>query len=352
VYKQFVALSGFAMILILINHSSAFVIAIPPMLGDNAARGWQQDILIILQTFGILAVPIYFVISGSYLVYAFQGISKGKNTQVFMKFIWSNLARILWPYLIWSIIFYLVVYYFYNIRFNLLEYVKNLIVGYPYNFVPLLFFYYLISPILIQVGKRYPILMLVAILSYQVFLSNLVSPGLWGFVLPEWTSIFRPPIISGTMATWAIFFPIGIVYGLEKSRVIPWAIKYKRIFIAIFLLPLILSILDKISIINVPQASYIFPLAFVCLLPTIDRYSIPWVKSLEQIGKRSYGFYLAQIVILDLALYLVHVLAPGMFLFPIILAILCFLLVLFVPWGLMIQISRPPTNRIYAYFFG
>lgn len=351
-YRQFVALSGFAMTLILLNHSSAFVISIPPMLGDNTVGGWQQDILNVLQVFGFLAVPIYFVISGSFLVYAFQGISKEKNRQVFIKFIWSNLARILWPYLIWSIFFYLVVYFFYDIRFNLLGYVKNLLVGYPYNFVPILVFYYLMSPIFIAIGRRYPLMMLAAILLYQVFLSNLLSPGLWGFVFPDWVSIFRPPIISDPMAKWAIFFPIGIVYGLEKPKVIPWAIKYKRVFTVIFLLSLILSILDRVSIIDVPQAIYIFPLAFVCLLPVIDRNSIPMVKSLEQIGKRSYGFYLTQIVILDLILYLVHVLVPGMFSYPIILAGLCFLLVLYLPWTLMIQMAKPPTNRIYAYLFG
>jgi peptidoglycan/LPS O-acetylase OafA/YrhL len=352
VYRQFVALSGLAMLLILVNHSSTFVTTIPPMLGNSAVGGWQQDILDILQVFGILAVPIYLVISGAFLVYAFQGISKEKSAGVLFKFIWSSLERILWPYLIWSIIFYLVVYFFYDIRFTWLGYVKELLVGYPYNFVPLLIFYYLISPVVIWAGKRFPRLMLASILLYQMFLSSLLVPGLWGVVFPNWVSILRPPIIGGTMAPWGIFFPIGVIYGLDKSSVVPWALKYKRVLIGIFLLSLALSILDKLSVIHAPQASYICPLAFVCLLPVIDRNSIPMVKSLEQIGKRSYGFYLTQIVILDLVLYLVHVLVPGMFSYPVILAILCFLLVLWAPWGLMTQMAKPPANRIYAYLFG
>lgn len=351
-YKQFVALSGFAMILILLNHSSTFVITIPSMFGDSAGEGWQQNILYILQVFGIIAVPIYLVVSGSFLTYAFQGITKDKPPRVFLKFIWSSIERILWPYLIWSMIFYLMIYFLFGMRFNLLQYAKDLVVGYPYNFVPLLVFYYLISPIIIWIAKRNPIILIVGVFLYQMLLLNLLSPGILGFVFPGWVSKFLPPVIAGTMADWAIYFPIGVVYGLKKSQVIPGATKFKHLTVVIFFLFLMFAILDKISIIQIPQASHIAPLAFICLLPAIDRNAIPMAKSFEQIGKRSYGFYLTQIVVLDLILYLIHAIIPTMFLHPLVLAVLCFAIALFAPWGLMIQMAKPPTNRIYAYLFG
>jgi len=349
-YKQFVALSGFAMILILLNHSSTFVTTIPQMLGDPVSVEWQQSVLAVFQVLGIIAVPVYFVVSGSFLAYAYQGMAKERSK--FFKFIGSSVERILWPYLIWSTLFYLMIYFLFNIRLNWFDYGKDLLVGYPYNFVPLLVFYYLVSPVVIWVGRRYPHLLLGVIFLYQLTLLNLLSPGILGFIFPEWVSRFRPPIIARTMADWAIFFPIGIVYGLEKAKVIPWAIKYKRVFIVIFFVAMMLSILDKIAIIRFPQASHFAPLAFICLLPAIDRNSIPLVRRLEQIGKRSYGFYLTQIIILDLILFLVHILKPEMFTYPILLTILCFPVALFVPWGLMIQMAKPPTNRVYAYLFG
>lgn len=340
------------MILILLNHSSSLVMTIPPLLGDTSVGGWQRDFLNVLQSFGIVAVPTYFVISGAFLAYAFQGVSKEKRTWAFAKFTWHSLEHILWPYLIWSGIFYVVIYMFYGMRFDSLGYIKNLLVGYPYNFVPMLAFFYFLSPVLIWVGKRHAFLLLLVFLSYQMFLLNLVYPGFLGFTFSAWATYLRPPIISKPMADWGMFFPVGIVYGLEKTKIMPWLTKAKPFFFVLFLLCLIATVLNEVSIIQFPQARVVAGLAFVCLIPAIDRNSIPAVRILEQIGKHSYGFYLSQLVILDLVLFLVHVLAPWMFSYAIALAMLCFVLVLLVPWVLMIPIIRLPGGRIHTYLFG
>ena len=76
-------------------------------------------------------------------------------------------------------------------KYTLLEYLKNFIVGYPYNFVPLLIFYYLISPILVRLSKKYGLIVIVVIAAYQFFLINLLNPGITGFYFSRMGKIFQ-----------------------------------------------------------------------------------------------------------------------------------------------------------------
>jgi fucose 4-O-acetylase-like acetyltransferase len=61
-----------------------------------------------------------------------------------------GLRHILVPYVIWSAVFYLVVYLLQGEQYTVFEYAKNLAVGYPYHFVPLLVFFYLIAPLIVR----------------------------------------------------------------------------------------------------------------------------------------------------------------------------------------------------------
>ena len=94
--RQYGALSGVAIFLIVLNHAIHFGLQTspvgPPWLGA----------LIALQALGAFAVPVFLFVSGAFLAYAAKEFS--------VTFIRSSLERILWPYVIWSGIFYTLMY--------------------------------------------------------------------------------------------------------------------------------------------------------------------------------------------------------------------------------------------------
>src|SRR5688500_13977086 len=121
-HRQYGALSGIAIVLIAINHAIHFGLEVNPV--DGAAR----HALVFLQALGAFAVPAFLFISGAFLSY-----SAGQLSWAFVR---SNVGRILWPYLVWSALFYVVVLLTNGERQSAPGYVKSLVVGYPYHFVP------------------------------------------------------------------------------------------------------------------------------------------------------------------------------------------------------------------------
>nr|NIT61515.1 acyltransferase [Fodinibius sp.]NIV16108.1 acyltransferase family protein [Fodinibius sp.]NIY30095.1 acyltransferase family protein [Fodinibius sp.] len=149
--RQFVALSGIAMMLIVINHSIQMGLEYTQASGVELPPPWALTTLEIIQALGNFAVPIFLFISGAFIAYA----ARGEPPRLSWKFIRSGLIHILLPFLIWSLVFYVILFTNRGTLYTPFEYIRNLLVGYPFHFVPLLVFFYLISPIIVLVGKRY-----------------------------------------------------------------------------------------------------------------------------------------------------------------------------------------------------
>ena len=68
------------------------------------------------------------------------------------------------------------------------RYLKNLLVGYPYHFVPLLVFWYLATPALVWIGRRRGALLLAGIGAWQAWLLAVRFPEMFGLDgwLPGW----------------------------------------------------------------------------------------------------------------------------------------------------------------------
>jgi hypothetical protein len=168
-------------------------------------------------------------------------------------------------------------------------YIKLLIVGYPYNFVPLLVFWLAIAPILVQLARRFSSVLIAIILVYQLTLLNLEYPGLLGFTFPNWAHLLKLPVLHYTLAVWGIYYPLGLIYSLNAKNITPWLQKNKVVLWAITGVFFVVGCLSKVEILKLRLAEYIYPLTFVLLLPTIKRDAIPWVRRLEEVGKPRAG---------------------------------------------------------------
>ncbi|KAF5434113.1 Surface polysaccharide O-acyltransferase, integral membrane enzyme [Candidatus Methanophagaceae archaeon] len=134
--RQYAALRGIAIFLVVLNHS--ITLSLGYVLEHNYGHPSQMAhvILVSLQSLGLLAVPTFYFISGGFQVYA----TRGKPIRAAYRTIAKALPHIIIPYLIWSILFYLLLFVIQGDLYTIPEYLKFILVGYPLNFVPLLIF--------------------------------------------------------------------------------------------------------------------------------------------------------------------------------------------------------------------
>ena len=346
--RQFPALRGLAISLVVLYHSIDMGTLAPRGLGYPPVEGWGRYVLLVFHQLGVFAVPTFLFISGCFAAYA----ARGTPPQLSWKTIWAGLKRILLPYLLWSILFYILIYVRRNETYTILGYVKNLLVGYPFHFVPILVFFYVISPLLVPLASRFGALLIGLIAIYQLILLNILSPGILGFVFPERMQLLVPPAVGSTMAQWGIYFPLGLVYSLNAKRVKPWLDKAKWGLAAATVAFFVLSVLHSADLIHLPLASYICPLTFILLAPLIKRNSIPLVRRLEEIGKRSYGLYLTHLIVLDLVFLVLQVTVPWVLAYQILLQPLLFATAMGIPLLVMNGIARSPARSVQRYVFG
>lgn len=342
--RQYGALSGVAIVLIVLNHIITAGDTFSPV------EGWAQYLLTVLQALGTFAVPTFLFISGAFVSYA----ARGKSALSF-KFIWGSVKHILWPYLIWSIIFYLTIMATRGQVQSMPGYIKSLLVGFPYHFVPLLLFYYIISPLLVIMGKRFGWLLLLGIGLYQLFLMAAVKPAeAFGMgTLPGWTWYLTPPVLRTTMADWAIYFPMGLVFSMHNTALKPQLQRWMWVSVTAVTLLFLLGIANAFGLVAAPWARFLAPIPLMFLLPVINRNSIPSVSRFEQVGRRSYGIYLIHFIVLDWVLLGISWLLPGLFDYPLLVYPLLFVVALFAPLLFMEWVSkRPSTRKVYRYVFG
>lgn len=346
--RQFGALSGLAMVLIVLNHAIQLSLNSPLVAGFPGTVGWEAVVLGFLQALGSFAVPIFLFISGGFISYA----ARGEPPTLSAKFIFSSLRHILIPYLLWSFAFYVLIYFLIDTRYSLPGYLMNLLTGYPFHFIPLLVFYYLLAPLLIRLFMRFGWVPLLAILGYQVFLMNYIFPGILGINYPDWARYLALPVLKGTLADWAIYFPLGLYFGINSKSLTPLTIKFRWVTATLTTLFFLLAVLNALGKVHIPWARFLSPFFFALVIPAIQRSAIPYVRTLENIGKRSYGLYLTHLLVLNLSLLLIRLLLPEVYFWRILLSFVLFLSGLLLPLFVMDRLAISPLKRFYRYLFG
>jgi fucose 4-O-acetylase-like acetyltransferase len=338
--RQYSAMSGAAIVLIVLNHAIHFGLQASP------ASGPWPYILTVLQALGGFAVPAFLFISGAFLSY-----SAGRLSPEFIK---TNLGRLLWPYLIWSLLFYGLVFVVGAERYSVAGYAKNLIVGYPYHFVPLLVFWYLSAPLLVKIGRRHAWPLLVGIAAYQAVLLVGRYPDLFGVPgLAPWAKLVRVPVLATPMSDWAVFFPLGLVVSMHDRELKP-RLMGRRLLMALLTGSLLcLGLLDAFRMVSAPWARFVAPLPLMFVLPVISRDAIPYWRGLEALGKRSYGIYLSHFIVINLAAYAVSALGLAAGIGAVLVYPALLIVAIGVPVLMMDVLTRPVSvRRVYRHLFG
>ncbi len=346
--RQFPALRGIAIFLVIINHS--IVLSLQTISQFNLPRvsPLEKGFLLAIKEIGVLAVPIFLFLAGAFMMYSLSG----KTIKEGYRLIIPALKNAVIPYILWSVIFYLLMFGINHETYSILGYIKNLLVGYPYNFVPILVFFILLSPILAWFSKKFPVMTIALLLMYQIVLLNIQLPGVLGFVFPNWMNIVSMPILGLPLTLWAVFYGFGMVY-IQNSE------KYKRIFspviilIGLFSLALfIVAALREIGLIQFQLAEWLLPIITMLLLPFINRNSIPFVRFFEGLGKRSYGIYFMNLIIIKLLVFFLAKIFPIIFRVESLLVIILSIVTYFTTTFLMEKLEKSSARKYYRYIFG
>ena len=88
--RQFPALSGLAMLLIVLNHTIEMGTSVPVQVGYPPVEGAMRTVLSLLQGLGVFAVPTFLFISGTFVAYA----ARGEPPKLTGKFLKNSLSHI------------------------------------------------------------------------------------------------------------------------------------------------------------------------------------------------------------------------------------------------------------------
>ena len=346
--RQFPALRGLAILMVLVNHAVTLSMDAASEYGYPVPPGWERWLLIGLRTVGLLAVPAFLFFSGAFVVYALQGrpLAAGYRT------VGLALRHIVIPYVLWSVVFYSVVFLLQGERHTLLEYGKLLAVGYPYNFVPLPAFFYLIAPLLVRAAGRYPWPVVILAAGYQLFTAVALSPDLMGITLPETAYLLTLPVLRYSIAIWGVFFPAGVVCALHSERITPFLQRFRWAAVALAGAAFGLAFSDQLGVIHQPLAIQAFNGLVIGLFLLVRRETIPMVTELEWMGRRALGLYLTNLITISLALAVVQAAAP-ILLQQMLLLVATVTAFTIAVQGLMVTaVERLPVPAARRYVFG
>lgn len=335
------------------SYQSAADLARDP---TNSLAYW---ILMVIRQLTSFAVPAFLFCSGFFVSYAARG-PQGRFT---WKMVRARLIDILVPYLIWSLLWF-VLDALEGATHTPLDYVSQLLTGQAdggsYYFIPLLCQFYLLSPLIVPLAKSRPRGLLIVAGLLQ--LANVVMVYLYAF------GATVPAALSWTtnlwlIFPWAIFFATGLVSGLHLDRFRPWLNRHKRRLLGGLAVLAVACVIEPeviyrvtgrdVRLVPIAISTILYTIVFLLVFLAFDRARLPRSTELTKLGNRSYGIYLTHLKAMEYMTRFIHVAAPALLAYQVVFIMPLTLVVgLGVPWAAMSLMIKSPLRKYYRYLFG
>jgi peptidoglycan/LPS O-acetylase OafA/YrhL len=115
---------------------------------------------------------------------------------------------------------------------------------------------------------------------------------------------------------------------------------------------LTLYVLDANSIVYAPLAGFVAATAFVLYMPSSKRDAISSYRPLEEVGKKSHGLYLMNLIVLSLMLIVIRALLPDLLDNQVLVQPILFAAGRAIPLIVMDITVRSLARPVYRYVFG
>lgn len=369
--RRLLLLNGLAVLGVVINHASGW--------GFTAMFWWPHRYLPVdspnfeqmgtLAYYGLLlaqqlimfSVPTFLFVSGYFMAFA----TKRHASTVSWSVVGSRIWLLFIPYLLWSLLFF-VGDFAQGTVYTIPEYLELLLTGGTspaYYFVPLLIQLYLLSPFIVLLAKRRPLLVLVVAAVIQLGVRTLVYLNTVGVSLGTMESLM-PFTQSWLFPSHLLWFAAGIVIGFHLDAFKSVLARLKWVFLAVALILLPLGVLEWQWVLQRSAEPWLpiretlldtlYSTAFILAFLGFGDLSLPFSAALGDLGSKSYGVYLVHSPVLEYGARGIYALAPWLlgnqFLFmPILVA-----LGLGIPLAFMAAVEwrRSPVRGSYRYLFG
>lgn len=324
-------------------------------------------VVVVLQKFGVFAVPAFLFATGFFVAYADRG-KRGMSWQV----AGARLKNLLIPYVIWSAII-LIGDYIKGEVYTPLEYIRRLLMGdavAAYFYVFVLCQLYLLAPLLTLLAKDNSKKLLIG---SAVLLLGVLGIFYWKLYV-ELQDIKSPAAeLAVSLAPghffvrWLFFFALGMVSGFHLETLKRWLARAKWVLLGIAILSFPLAVIEtewifqttgmdwRGGIFTLTGSLYVLSgllafLGFEKLDAWLSRVSCS--KMVYDLGRASFGIYLLHTSVLEFSARAIQKFFPQLLAYPVVFQVVLVALAVTVPMALMAVVTKSPLRTYYRYLFG
>jgi peptidoglycan/LPS O-acetylase OafA/YrhL len=363
--KRLLLLNGLAIIAVVSNHAASwgyqamfywtlrYSSVTPPDFEKVGTLSYY--VLAIFRHLSIFSVPSFLFVSGFFIAYA----ARGRQKNVSWKIIGTRIWNLVLPYIFWNLVLF-VIYALLGQIYSPIDYLLSMFLGRtigPYFFVPLLIQFLLLAPFLVPWARNRPQLLLALMALLQlvtigILYIRLINPDLLPFErFPNWL-----------FTRMAIYFPFGIVFGFHLQSMKKWLAKVKWGLLIAFIVLAVLVLVEQGYLYQNTELLYgatfpsfsamVYALVVILCYLAFEKVSIPFAKSLNRIGNKSYGIYLVHPIVLMVVARGTYHFIPNLLAYPVLFLFFLIICGIGVPLLLMEAMVKTPARKLFRYVFG
>ena len=307
----------------------------------------------------IFAIPSFLFVSGFFLAFA-----TGRNrSNIGWEVILTRVKSLAIPYLLWSCLL-IGLDVILGRRLSVVEFIRILLTGQAteaYYFIPVLIQLYLLAPLLIPLARaRWKLALLLSGL-FQLFILGLRYAMILGVDAPALQPFYiltRSWLFTGFL----FWFLLGIVFGFHNAVFKSALVRIRWAALLGVVAVFFLGVLEWELLLRASGKNWISPEEtlidqiyaglFLIAFLGFEQAALPWMKTVSQIGTKSFGVYLAHSLALIYTSKLIYHFAPGILAMQWIFQPILYAAGLGIPLLLMEIVARSPARRYYSLVFG
>jgi hypothetical protein len=371
--KRIPLLNGLAILGVVVSHAFGWGLGVmsspnwverfDDLVGYNGVGGIAYYFLTLVRPLLNFCVPAFFIVTGYFLAYANRG-SLGRLT---FKVATTRVINLLIPFIIWSIVMFWGNFFLYAQRhMTVLQYADSFIFHSAepqLYFVPLLCYFYLVSPFLVPYVRNHP---------WRVLLPTFVIQ--YGFTILSWLETYHVftltfPLLGSVnqwfptwwLPRWVFFGSLGIVFGFKQDQIKLWLDKNWRIIILAVIIIGALSVFEENIVDNLGLAvpdqhprftelPYAIFIILTFLIFSIEKLAIS--KTLLWLSSRIFGIFLLHFMFMDYLVRGLAVVFPAPLAYQIILQPLLIVVGLGGPLLVMELVAKSKWRKYHRFLFG